>query len=91
MPISLLYASAENETRLACWLFQPKRPIRALPSPSRTGTSTAVPRIDAGCASRMAVSVLLAIASMKPSPSVFSDRRNVRMSSWTVTISEASG
>ena len=33
MPISLRYASAENDSRLACWFFQPKRPTRiALPA-----------------------------------------------------------
>src|SRR5262245_32222109 len=37
MPISLRYASAEKETRLACWFFQPKRPTRVRPGASRTG------------------------------------------------------
>src|SRR5512132_616411 len=34
MPISLRYASAANDCRLACWLFHPKRPTREL-SPAR--------------------------------------------------------
>jgi hypothetical protein len=42
----------------------------------------AVPRISAGCASRIASSVLLAMASMKPAPSVLVEIRNVRISSW---------
>src|SRR5262249_9209920 len=31
IPISFRYASLENDRRLACWFFQPKRPARALP------------------------------------------------------------
>ena len=31
MPISLRYASAANDTRLACWFFQPNRPTRGSP------------------------------------------------------------
>ena len=52
-----------------------------------TGTMVAVPRIDAGCRSRMPRSVLLAIASMKPAPSVLVEIRNVLTSSSTATTS----
>src|SRR5262249_4008533 len=38
IPISFRYASDENESRLACWFFQPKRPTRLLPGASSTGT-----------------------------------------------------
>jgi hypothetical protein len=38
MPISFRYASAANDSRLPCWLFHPKRPIRVRPACSRIGT-----------------------------------------------------
>ena len=38
----------------------------------------AMPRMSAGCRSRMSNKVLLAIASMKPAPSVFVEIRKVR-------------
>jgi hypothetical protein len=47
----------------------------------------AVPRISAGCASRIASSVSLATHSMKPLPSVLVEMRNVRTSSSNATRS----
>ena len=87
MPISLRYASAENDSRLRCWFFQPKRPTPMALLPSSAGTMTAVPRISAGCASRSASSVSLATHSMKPLPSVLVEMRNVRTSSSNATRS----
>ncbi len=65
--------------------------MRAAPFASRTGTTTAVPRIARGCCRRISSSVPLAIASMNPLPSVLVDRRNVRMSSSKSTSSAISG
>ena len=38
MPISLRYASAANDFKLACWSFQPNRPVRTALPASSTGT-----------------------------------------------------
>ena len=65
--------------------------MRAALLASSTGTMTAVPRMRGGCPSRIASSVLFAIASMKPAPSVFVEMRNVRMSSSKCTRSTISG
>src|ERR1700720_4810605 len=48
IPISLRKASAEKETRLACWFFQPKRPMRITPGASSTGTWMMAPAIAGG-------------------------------------------
>ena len=51
----------------------------------------AVPRISAGCASRIASSVSLATHSTKPAPSVLVEMRNVRTSSSNATRSTIAG
>ena len=45
IPISFKYASPANASRLACWSFQPKRPMRSFPSLSGTSTLMACPQI----------------------------------------------
>ena len=52
---------------------------------------TAVPRMPAGCASRICSSVLFAMHSTKPSPSVFVEMRNVRTVVRNATRSTMSG
>src|SRR5207247_627446 len=78
MPISFMYASAENESRLACWFFQPKRPPRTWLLDSATGTWMNCPRMPAGWLFVIATRVLLSMDSTKPSPRVLSDVRKVR-------------
>ena len=79
IPISFRYASAANDSRLACWFFQPKRPPRTLPGASSTGTWMNWPRIwpllCPGCALAIAIRVFELIASTKPSPSTLVDIR----------------
>jgi hypothetical protein len=41
--------SAESESSVACWLFQPNRPIPNRLFASSTGTRTIVPRIEDSC------------------------------------------
>src|SRR5262245_18185452 len=50
IPISFRYASDENDSRLACWFFQPKRPTLVTLElfASRIGTSITVPRMSKG-------------------------------------------
>ena len=83
MPISFRYASAENESRLACWFFQPKRATRLVPPASVTGTLITLPQIAPfvrrHCWSASWRSAFDGIASMNPSPSVLSDARSARM------------
>ena len=61
-------------------ILPPKRPTRVLPGASNISTCSAVPRIEEGCAERIASSVSFATASTKPSPRIFVDVRNVRTS-----------
>src|SRR6266545_1708540 len=70
IPISLRYASPENEIKLACWFFHPKRATRSSLLASTTGTWMIVPWKPGGWLFRMATSVLLAMHSTKPSPMV---------------------
>src|SRR5215510_12017155 len=77
IPISFKYASAENDNRLACWSFQPKRPARVAPGCSKTATLITCPRMDDGCCAAMLESVGLPIASTYPSPSTLCDDLNV--------------
>src|SRR4030095_15982461 len=48
MPISFKYSSPENESRVACCAFQPKRPTRRVLFASTTGTAVSVPLCAAG-------------------------------------------
>ena len=64
MPISLRYASIANDSRLACWFFQPNRAPRTTSPASVTGTWMNVPRCAAGWASEMLFSALESIAAM---------------------------
>ena len=92
MPISLRYASAANDSRLACWFFQPNRPMRGRAVGLEHGRERDGAAHGRGLLRRESrSSVVLAIASTKPAPSVFVEMRNVLMSSSKTTRSTMSG
>src|SRR5262245_45680095 len=60
--------------------FQPKRPTRRAPFASRTGTRMTSPRMPGGWPCEIEIKVASSMASMNPSPRVFSEIRRDRTS-----------